>query len=271
VSATPPFDALVLAGSRRPDDPVAAAGGKSCKSFVEIAGRPMVEHVVAALRESGRVGDIAIALPADAPVAREAPALARELAEGRLRRLDPAGTPSATVLKAVSERVDDRPLLIATGDHPLLTGELVATFLDGARASGADVAAALAPTRLFDAAYPGARRTSLAFRDGGYGGCNLFALLGPEAGKVLAFWQRMEELRKRPWRLALAIGPGTLARYALGRLSLGEAVAVLGRRVGARLHAVVLDSAEAAKDVDSLADLELVQRILAGREAAPKA
>lgn len=265
---TAAFDALILAGSRKPDDPVARAGGKSCKAFVEVAGRPMVERVVAALRASGRVGRIAVAMSPDAPVAEEAPRLARALASGELTHLDPADTPSGTVLAAYEMQGCDGGLLIATGDHPLLTGSLVAEFLDAAAASESHVAAGLAPLRLFDAAYPGERRTALKFKDDAYGGCNLFALMGPEARNALAFWQRMEDLRKQPWRLAMAIGPVTLARYMAGRLSLADAVETLGRRVGARLQPVILQSAEAPKDVDSVGDLELVRRIL-GERASP--
>jgi len=266
-----PVDVLVLAGSRAAGDPVAAARGTSCKATAPVAGVPMVERVLATLRACPEVGDIAVALDADVPLAEEAPRLAGWLARGVVTRQDPGPGPSATVATAFAARPDGRPLLVATADHPLLTPPMIAAFLAGARISGADAVTAVAPTRLLEAAYPKARRTRLRFRDGGYSGCNLFALMTPRAAGALAFWQRLEAQRKRPWRMAAAIGLGTLTGYALGRLSLDGAVDRLGRRAGARLAAVRLNQAEAAKDVDSLDDLALVESILTAHTDGRKA
>lgn len=264
------FDVLVLAGRRGPNqDPVAAAGGASCKALVPVAGTPMIERVLATLQGSPHVGAITVAMDGNLPLAREAPALADALAKGRVQRRTPDHSPCATVRAAFAERAGARPLLIATADHPFLTREMVDAFCAGATLSGADVSAAVTPTRLLDAAFPGARRTRLRFRDDAYSGCNLFALMRPGADNVLAFWQRLEQERKRPWRMAMRIGSGTLLRYALGRLTLDAAVARLGRRVGAKLAAIRLYRAEAAKDVDSVSDLHLVEGILSEREAPP--
>ena len=263
-----PVDVLVLAGSRGPGDPVAAARGTSCKATAPVAGVPMIERVLNTLRACPEVGRIAVALDAEVPVTAEAPRLAAWLAAGTVTRLDPGPGPSATVAAAFAARDESRPLLVATADHPLLTPALVEAFLAGARLSGADAVAAVAPTKLLEAAYPGARRTRLRFRDGGFGGCNLFALMGPGAAAALDFWQTLEGQRKRPWRMAAAIGAGTLVAYAVRRLTLDAAVARLGRRVGARLAAVRLNVAEAGKDVDSLDDLELVESILMTREGS---
>jgi CTP:molybdopterin cytidylyltransferase MocA len=204
------------------------------------------------------------------PLADEAPELAAQLDAGRVARRQPEASPCATVRAAFAARTPGRPLLVATGDHPLLTAEMLRAFCAGAEASGADVSAAVAPIRLLDSAFPGVRRTSLRFRDGGYSGCNLFALMDPAAENVLAFWQTLEEERKRPWRMARRIGPGTLVAYLLGRLTLDAAVTRLGRRVDARLAAVQLNWAEAARDVDRVEDLELARSVLARRaEGSP--
>jgi len=63
--------------------------------------------------------------------------------------------------------------------------------------------------------------------------------------------------------LAAALGPGTLLAYLCGWLTLDAGLARLSRRVGARLGAVLLDDPRAAVDVDSVADFELVERLLA--------
>ena len=58
----PAFTALVLAGSRGPDDPVARAGGVAHKCLVPVAGVPMAVRVVETLAACPSIGRIAIAL-----------------------------------------------------------------------------------------------------------------------------------------------------------------------------------------------------------------
>ncbi len=264
--APPRADALVLAGSRGPEDAVAAAAGVSCKALAPVAGKPMLQRVLDALTESGCVRRITVALAPEVPVAGEVPALARAFDAGCIARMDPAGSPCRTVQAAFAARDPQRPLLVATGDHPLLTGEMVRAFATGSRLSRADVTAAVTPVHLVDAAFPGVRRTALRFRDGGYSGCNLFALTTPRAEAVLAFWQTLENDRKRPWRMAAHIGTGTLFAYAARRLTLDGGVARLGARVGAELAAIRLNWPAAARDVDTPGDLELAEAVLRGNE-----
>lgn len=266
--ASPPFDVLVLAGSRGPNDPVAADAGVSCKAMVPVAGRVMLARVLDALRGSDCVGRITVALDPEVPVADEAPEIARAFADGRLQRLTPADSPVRTVRTAFAARAPDRPLLVATGDHPMLRAEIVTAFCAGSRVSGCDVTAGVTPIDVIDRAFPGVRRTALRFRDGGYSGCNLFALMGPRAKDVLMLWQTLEHDRKRPWRMARHLGYGTLTRYLAGRLTLDDAVNRLGDQTGAKLAAIRLNWAEAARDVDTVADLRLADSVLNGTYAA---
>jgi hypothetical protein len=52
-------------------------------------------------------------------------------------------------------------------------------------------------------------------------------------------------------------------RYLMGRLSLTDALDRISRRLGFKAGAVILPFAEAAVDVDSVNDLELVEKIIA--------
>jgi GTP:adenosylcobinamide-phosphate guanylyltransferase len=259
------FTALVLAGRRGPDDPVARAGGVAHKCLVPIAGVPMAARVVETLAACPSVGRIALALE-DPALLDELPELRRLIAAGRLSLPRTATTPSLSVLRALDELPDALPLLVTTGDHPLLTPAMVEHFCAAALETGADVAAGLTPSAAIRSAYPDAERTYLRFRDERYSGANLYALLGPDARRAVAFWRRVEQERKRPWRLVRAFGWHALLAYLLGRLTLAEAMARASGIVGARIAAVVMPHAEAAIDVDKPADLALVERILARRQ-----
>jgi len=260
-----PIVAVVLAGRRGPEDPVARAGGRSCKALVPIAGRPMIEWVVEALEGSGRVGQIAVCIDPATDPSELPPGLAERLEAGSLLRLDAAASPVESVLRALDRFAPEGPLLVSTGDHPLLTPDSIAEFVDAARSRDVDLAAALVPASCIDAAYPSTARTRLRFRDGAWTGANLFVLFGDSTRNLLRFWRRMETLRKRPWRMALTIGPVTVVQYLMGRLTLAAALDRIGRRAGTRIAAIPIASAEAGIDVDSLADFELAERILSTR------
>jgi GTP:adenosylcobinamide-phosphate guanylyltransferase len=261
-AAPAPFTALVLAGSRGPDDPVASAAGVAHKCLVPVAGVPMAVRVVEALAASPAVGRIAVAVQ-DPALLDHLPALRPLVAAGRCTLLPTAATPSLSVRRALDELPDPLPLLVTTGDHPLLTPEMIAHFCAAARATGADLAAGLTPASAITKAYPDARRTYLRFRGERYSGANLFAVLQPDGRRAVAFWRRVEQERKRPWRLVRGFGWRPLVLYLLGRLTLEDALARASRVIGARVAAVVMPQAEAAIDVDKPADLELVETILA--------
>jgi hypothetical protein len=117
------------------------------------------------------------------------------------------------------------------------------------------------------AAAPQTRRTYLKVRDGAYSGCNLFLLRNERALGAVRLWRRVEDHRKQPWKIALLLGPWMLVRYALGLLTLDDAVACLGRKAHAHACAVRTPFGLAAVDVDKPADLDLVREIMERRDA----
>jgi hypothetical protein len=243
--------ALVLAGSRPgAPDPVAAAEGVSHKALVQIAGRPMLAHVVGALRDAGIER---IAVSANDPHVRDLALLlgCEVVATG-------AG-PSASV--EIGLAAMGAPLLVTTSDHALLKGQWVRDFLADTPPA-ADVAVLLARREAIEAAMPGSRRTYLRFADGHWSGCNLFLLASDRAGLAIDTWKIVEADRKRPWRIAARLGFGMLASYALGRLTLAAAIARLGRGIGVDAALVAARDGLAAVDVDKPSDLADARTIL---------
>jgi GTP:adenosylcobinamide-phosphate guanylyltransferase len=256
------FSALVLAGSRGPEDPVAREAGVACKAVVPVAGRPMVVRVVSALGASDAVADVTIVGLPEA-CARD-PAVRIGLAEAEADTVSGAESPSASVALALSTMAPDKRVLVTTADHALLRAEIVDAFLSAAAASNADVAIGLVRYDLVTAACPGTRRTVTRFQDGGYCGTNLFAFLTERGREAVGFWSDLERHRKHPWRIMRSLGPMTLLRYVTGRLSLDHAMKRLSVLTGVRVEAVLLPFGEAAVDVDKPEDLILAES-LAGR------
>jgi len=262
------FHALVLAGERRAGDPVAVAAGVAAKAFTPVAGREMVLRVLDALKNSPSVSGITLCGPRR-DLLPGCPELLRWIESGEISWIEGGGSPSLSALAGLEPLSAATPVLITTADHALLRPDMIMHFCDGALRSGADAVAGLAEFARIAAAMPGTRRTVLRFRDAGYCGCNLYALMSPAGRGVVAHWRRGEESRKKPWRMiAELVGPAAALSYAAGRLSLDDGLDRLGRRLQLRARAVVLPFPEAAVDVDTPADLELAERLLAGPAAA---
>jgi CTP:molybdopterin cytidylyltransferase MocA len=259
-----PVDAIVLAGDRGPDDPVAVAAGVPAKCLTPIGGSPMVTRVVRALEQSGRIGRILLCGPAEAAV-ESSLELRAMTSESGIGWIAPQASPCTSAGAALASLTPDAPVLVTTGDHALLQPAMVREFLDQAFARGGDVAVALAPYDLVREAYPGTRRTVLKFSDGRFCGCNLFAFLTPRGREMVRIWKQVEDDRKNPIRVVGLVGWGAMARYALRRLSLADGVRRISKQMGITASVITLPFAEAAIDVDSVADLELVRAIVARR------
>lgn len=253
---------LVLAGSRNSEvDAVARHAGVSCKAFAPVAGRPMVERVLQTLLLEARIGRVEVALPTHGRPSDQAPDLADWIEKGLVHRREADQSPAATVAEALQQTPDGCGLLVTTGDHALLTPAILSQFLERCDAyPGCDALAGLLPLPVLEAKYPDMKRTGLRLRDGRYSGCNLFLFrAGHGARALVSFWLRFEALRKSPWRMAWMLGPWTLIRYALRRMTLAEAMARIDARTGARVGAVMLDIPEAAIDVDTPGHLMLAE------------
>lgn len=258
-----PFTAVVLAGDRGPDDPLVADTGTCCKAMIEIAGTPMVLRVLQALDGAVQVGPRLLCGPQRSQLASQETLTALI----RAREIDwraPAQTPCRSVHSVMQTLGGDTPVLVTTADHPLLSAAIIDEFCRRSRMGGYDVTVGLAPFGLVRQAYPEMKKTVLHFRDGDYCGANLFAFLTSRGRQIADFWRRVEGQRKNPLRIAHALGWGAVVRYLLGVLTLDKALAILSQRLDLRIGAVILPHAEAAVDIDSVADRELVQEKLAG-------
>lgn len=266
------FVALVLAGSRGPADPVAQAAGVPHKALASVGGVPMLERVLGALRASPAVRRIVVQTNEPAIVA-SLPDLQRAVSLGEIEILPTEASPAQSVSAAIARLAAELPILVTTADHALLTSAMVEQFCaDAADPAGgvgpdraSDIAVGLAPASNVLAKYPGALRTFYRLGRERYSGCNLFALLTPQARQAIDFWVRLEQHRKKPWRLIAAIGIGPLLLYLSGRLDLARAMAALSRIVGVRGKAVLMEAPEAPIDVDKPEDLVLAEKILTGR------
>lgn len=246
-----PFNVLILAGSRGGEvDPVAAYAGVAHKGLIVLEGRTLLARVLDAARGAGA---------ASIGVSANDEAIRAALAGTDVKLLPTAAGPSQSVQDAAGQL--GFPLLVTTVDHALLRSDWIRQFLADTP-DFANAAVLLAPEDRVRAAAPGTQRTYLKFRDGRYSGCNLFLLRDESAMGVVQLWRKVEALRKQPWKIAAMLGPGFLARYLLGVLTLDQAVARLGKLAGVQAAAVRARDGRTAIDVDKPADLDLVRQLV---------
>jgi len=253
------WHALILAAGRGPGDPMARAYGVTHKCLVPIGGVPMLLRVVETLTLAGAIDGIRISID-DVGIAREA---LGDLAA----RCDVVASRESAARSAIAalEQGGSLPCLLTTGDHPLLTPEMVRYFLSEAARSEADLCAGLASRKVIEAAYPEAKRTYIRFADVDVSGCNLFALTSSRALTALAFWHHLEPVRKKPWRLAGAFGFVPLLRFVTRTLTCEDAFAAASGKLKLNARPILMPFADAAVDVDKSADKELAEKVISRR------
>ena len=253
------LNALILAGSRGPGDPMAVATGVLHKALIPVAGTPMLLRVITALAATPEIARIIVCIEAPELV-RALPGLDAACAGKPLELFDAQGSPSRSVSAALKHY--GTPLVVTTADHALLQAEWVSHFVQQ-QPAGLDASVALARAEVVMAAAPDTKRTFLRFADGYFSGCNLFYFATPRAAALAALWVQVEALRKQPVKMLRLLGISYALRYQLGWLKIGTAIARLGALAGGVRAAVVeMPFGRAAIDVDKMADLELVQRLL---------
>ena len=243
--------ALILAGNRPGGDPFAASFGVPHKSLIELGGKTLLSRVVEAASDAG-MDRIAVSCD-EGPVA----AAARNLS---VETIPSTAGPSASVAHGFDRL--GAPLVVTTSDHALLRGEWIRELVE-TPSGRADLAVMLAERAAVEAALPGSKRTYLRFADGRWSGCNLFYLRTPAARRALELWSMVEVDRKRPWRIAAKLGPGTLLAMLAGRLTMAQGIGRLGNRIGVNAELVRASNGLCAVDIDKQSDLDTVRALLA--------
>ena len=252
-------DALVLAGGEA--NP-ALAHGVPNKAFVSLAGRPMVEFVLRALRAARSVRRVAIVAPLPLP-----PGLAASV--------DVAVADRGTLLNNVDAGLraleGTGRVLVAGADIPLLTGGAVDAFVEAGQALDAAIVYGVVRREDVRREFPAIGKTFVRLREGTLTGGSLI-LLDPRAfARARSVIERAVRARKHPWELARLFGLRTVLGLLTGTLRIPDLEERVGRLTGVRARALIWPSPEIAIDVDSPETLALVRGRLGGGSSAPSA
>ncbi|MEW6184023.1 MAG: nucleotidyltransferase family protein [Bacillota bacterium] len=244
--------ALVLAGAPNAGR-LKEVSPAAFEALIDLNGRPLAAHVIEALLATPAVERIVVVGPE---------ALGNAFTSDRILFLPPREGLLENLAAGLDALSAAPRVLVVTSDIPLLTPEAVLDFLELCKDSQVDVFYPVIPREEVEKTFPGVKRTYVRFREGCFTGGNI-GLVDPKAlGKCLDRAGDFVRLRKKPFRLALVVGPCFLCRFLLGRLSLRQAEKRVCHLLGLRGRVVVSSSSEIGVDVDKPSDLELVKAVL---------
>jgi GTP:adenosylcobinamide-phosphate guanylyltransferase len=247
------WHAVILAAGRGPDDPMAKAFKVAHKCTIAIAGKPMLQWVIEALKKTHIEKPYIVVI--DKPDV---------ISDPDIKVLAAEKSAPASAIVAI-ESLKQFPVLITTGDHPLLTPAMINHMITSTAQTTADVLVGLATEQTINAAYPTTRRTYFNLGDVKVSGCNLFVVKTPAGLKLLERWQHLEQNRKMPWKLIAAFGLKPILFYLTGQMTATRAFSFVSNSLGIKVEPAFLPFAEAAIDVDKPSDHELAESILKSR------
>ena len=255
------FTIIILAAQRDGLlDPLAAKAGVTHKGLVPIEGKPLLAHVLDALKQVQGIDAVNISVEAGADKALRPITEASGLS---VRFVAAADNIADSVYAAAAGATG--PVIITTADNVLLTPAAVQAAM-ARLAAGDDGVLGLARKEDVLSAHPLGQRRFYKFRDGEFSNCNLYGL--SQRGLRLAeTFREGGQFAKNPMRMARAFGLFNLIRIRYGLLTLDGAMRRLGRRAGVKASALVLADGAHAIDVDNERTYDIAALLLARRAA----
>lgn len=243
-------DAVVLAGGEGAIiDPAIAV-----KGLVPVAGKPMVEWVVDALKAADSIADISVVVPTAENLGPWADKVDK-LVVSRRSFID-------NLVAGVDAFRNDRHVLVTTGDVPALTPEAVDDFVTRSLEQGADVSYPLVRKEDMQRQFPGSERTFIRIEGGAVTGGNMMVLSPDVVYRNRDIGQRLFDTRKSPVRMAKVIGVGFILKLLTGRLKPSDVESKMEQLLGGHCVAVYTPHASIGADVDKPIDVVVAERVL---------
>lgn len=246
-------DAVILAGG----DGAVIDPAIRIKGLVPIAGKPMVEWVVDAMRASEAIAEIAVVLPTAEHLGAWADKVDKLVVSD--------GAFIDNVLAGVDSFRNDRAVLVATGDLPALTPAALDDYVVRSLGAGADFSYPLVPKEAMEEQFPGAQRTYVKLVNGSVTGGNMMLLAPSLVHNNREIGQRLFETRKSPVNMARVIGVGFILKLLAGRLDPTDVAAKMGELLGGSCAAIWTNHASIGADVDKPIDVIVAERVLFSR------
>lgn len=242
--------AFVLAGGK---DHIHIEGCVN-KAILPIEGKPMLQYIVHALRDSAYIDGIAIV--GDVALLKEHVELdgSRDiLLQGEEKMID-------NVIKGLDYFQDQEWMLLITSDIPFIHSAAIDHFIQASLDSGGDLCYPIISKETQYRAFPEMKRTYVRLREGSFTGGNMMMIRPRIKDNCVTLARHMIENRKKPWRMVQILGLGFLVQLLLGMLTVEK----LENRIGSLAHikpkAIITPYPEVGNDIDKPEDVDLLKK-----------
>ncbi len=243
-------DALVLGGG----DGAVIDPAVPFKGIAPVAGKPMVEWVVDALRASELVNEIAVVVPTAENLGSWADKVEKLVIH------DASFIENA--IAGLSALNSGLHVFCATGDLPALTAEAIDDFVVRSLDSGADVTYPLVRAKDVLEQFPGSERTFVTVDHEQVTGGNCMLLAPGVVERNQEIGQRLFDTRKSVAAMARVVGFRFVLRLATRRVRVSDVEAKMEQLLGASCAAIYTHYASIGADIDKPVDAIVAERIL---------
>ena len=246
------MDCVIFAGGRpSSEDPLYEFTRGDPKALLDIAGRPMISWVVAALESAQSVDDIAIV------------GLSTKLSlDNDIEFIEDQGSLLDNVMAGIQWAKERDPggetLILSSSDIPAVTGPIIDSVVESCAPFQRAIYYPVVSQKSMESRFPMSNRTYVKFKDIHVAGGDLI-IVNPNLVEIdQELWRAIFDARKYPWRIAKILGLRTLIKYITRRMALDEATAIGQKIMGQPVEVLVTNHAEIAMDVDKPGHLELL-------------
>lgn len=254
------YDLVLLAGGGA--TVITAEEGPQIRALAKLKGRRLLDYILAAVRDSQRIGLVALVTGS-----RELPAFEKlQLPEVLLCSCDGSMAEAAyTAIRRLQEQPGHEAItkvVTVCDDLPFLSGEALDDFIGRAEKLEADGAYAIVTKEACGRDFPTLYRTFFHLSEGDFTGGNVSLVSVNLFPDCIEKMRRVYELRKKPLRLANWLGYRFLVRLVLRRLRLQDVEERVSSLFGYRGRAVVTDYASIGTDLDKPGDWAEAEKYL---------
>lgn len=255
--------AVILTGSRDSHNPLLAGTGLHSKALLPIVEKPMLAYVLRAIAGSRFQPEI--------NVSTSDPAVAGLKMGIPFKTWPSEDQAVSSLLKSLERLPNAEWVLFVSGDHPLLTSEMIDYFVAEVMRRDLTFGVAAVSRSEVNRYYPQSRRTYFEAKGDAYSGGNLFLVNRRKFHGSVAFMEMIDRNRKKPWKNLLRLNPITALRILLRLADIHEVAKAASGVFGCKTGIVEMPFAECCMDVDKPSDRDIAETILRRRQENPQA
>jgi len=243
------FDALIIAGGKN-NKGLKNYSNKEYESLIEVAGKPMVQHVIKAVENSNKINKIVILGPKEIA----------EITNNRYEVIKPVGKLIENIKEGFESFSDQDHIFLTTADIPLVTPKIITGFIEKCeKETSYELFYPLISKKKNEEIFPGVERTYVHLKEGTYTGGN-FVLVSPKIIKGPMEWYgNMLSLRKKPFKMSKMLGLKFVLKLLFRKLSISETEKRISEIIGHKCKALIIEYPEISFDVDKPSDLKMMR------------